>query len=110
VYINEFVDTVNNFVDSFFERPYTARMGTKDAQLAEAFGAKLRELRLAAEMSQGDLGKRCSPAMQIQAIARYEAGVSGPTLAVVYRLAAALGVEPGELLPAIDGKARTKKK
>jgi transcriptional regulator with XRE-family HTH domain len=83
-------------------------MGTKDKQLAIAFGAKLRELRLAAGLTQEQLGAATSPSMQSQAIVRYESGDRGPTLAVIYRLAAALKVDPCDLLPTLPAKKKGK--
>lgn len=77
-------------------------MGMRDEKLAAAFGARLRELRIAAGLTQADLAARTDPPMQDKAIARYEAGDRGPTLALVYRLAEALGLGPAELLPPAD--------
>ncbi len=74
-------------------------MDVKDDALAGAFGARLRELRAAAGLTQAQLADAVKPPMQPAAIARYEAGDRGPTLVVVYRLAAALGLSPRELLP-----------
>lgn len=74
-------------------------MGTKDSALAEAFGALLRKLRTDAGLTLEGLGERMSPPMHAQAVARYEAGERGPTLAILYRLAVALNVSPCDLLP-----------
>lgn len=74
-------------------------MGTKDDQLAADFAALLRELRTAAGLTQGQLGERIDPPMQLQAIARYESGTRAPTLPLLYRLAKALGCKPCDLLP-----------
>jgi transcriptional regulator with XRE-family HTH domain len=75
-------------------------MGAKDKQLAEAFAAKVRELRTAASITQAELGERAG--MQPQAVARYEKGDRLPTLAILYQLAAALRCTPCDLLP--EGK------
>lgn len=77
-------------------------MGTKDDQLAQAFAARLRDLREKADLTLAELAARVVPPMQAQAVARYEGGGRVPTLALLYRLAAALGVKPCDLLP--DGK------
>jgi transcriptional regulator with XRE-family HTH domain len=74
-------------------------MGTKDESLAAAFGELLRQMRVQAALTLAELGAKVEPPMQAQAIARYEAGGRGPTLALLYRLAVALGIEPRELLP-----------
>jgi transcriptional regulator with XRE-family HTH domain len=83
-------------------------MIVKDEAIAAAFGTRLRQLRAAAGLSQSQLAGRTDPPMQVQAIARYEAGDRAPTLTVLYRLAAALAVEPSDLLPA-SGKRRRRK-
>ena len=77
---------------------------TRNAALAAAFGARLKQLRKAGGLSQADLAARVDPPMQLQAIARYEAGKSCPTIDVLERLAKALGVTPCHLLP--DGRKR----
>src|SRR4051794_21762288 len=76
-------------------------MDVKDETLALAFGARLRELRIAAGLTQAELGERTVPPMQSQAIARYETGDRAPTFGVLYRLASALRVAPAELLPEV---------
>src|SRR5689334_18820569 len=81
----------------------------KDESLAAAFGARLRELRTAAGLSQSQLGERVRPPIHSQASARYEAGAVLPNLSALYRLAAALGVSPAELLPEA-GPPRKKKR
>jgi HTH-type transcriptional regulator/antitoxin HipB len=78
----------------------------KNVALAKAFGETLRELRAAACLSQSQLGGRVVPAMEPQAIARYEAGGSVPTLDVLNRLADALGVDPCALIPRKVKKAK----
>ena len=71
----------------------------KSAALAAAFGKILRRMRTAAKFSQSELAARCKPKMKFQAIARYEAGGSVPSIDVVKRLAKALDVDPCELIP-----------
>jgi transcriptional regulator with XRE-family HTH domain len=74
-------------------------MGTKDDRLARLFAGRLRELRTAAGLTQAELGEKVDPSMQLQAVARYESGTRVPTLAILYRLAKALGCKPCDLLP-----------
>lgn len=62
------------------------------------FGKRLRELRIAASMTQEALGTKAG--MRYQAIAKLERGVGEPTWPTVLKLAAALGVEPNDFLPA----------
>lgn len=83
----------------FSARPYMLENMGKNDNLAAEFGKILRELRKAAGLSQGQLGQRVNKPMQIQAIARYEAGSTLPTLDVLTRLADALGCDPCKLIP-----------
>lgn len=76
-------------------------MGTKDETLAKAFGELLRAVRQKAGLTQVQLGAKMDPPMQVQALSRYEGGTRVPTLALLYRLATALGCEPCELLPKV---------
>lgn len=59
----------------------------------------MRDLRQGAGLTLAELGAKVEPPMQVQAVARYEAGGRVPTLALLYRLARALGKTPCELLP-----------
>lgn len=63
-------------------------VGAEIRRLREAAGLSTRELAAAAEMSQPFLSQ-------------IERGVSTPSMASVYRLARALGVRPGDLLPSV---------
>lgn len=61
------------------------------ARLAFELGAAVRELRLAREWSQAQLA--AAAGMTQSAVARFEAGGTVPTLAVLGRIAAALDAE-----------------
>lgn len=60
------------------------------------FGAKMRRLRVAAGLSQEQLGLRCG--MHLSAISRLERGLRDPQLTTIVRLAGALDVTPSELI------------
>jgi transcriptional regulator with XRE-family HTH domain len=64
-------------------------------------GAQLRSLRLAAGMTQLDLAARSG--ITHEAISRLELGTRSPRSSTLHRLAAALDVEPADLV----GKPRT---
>lgn len=66
-------------------------------QPQQQFGANLRRLRLAAGLSQMQLGDRAG--LHFSEISRLERGLRDPRLTTVVRLARALGVPPAELLP-----------
>jgi len=59
-------------------------------------GEHIRRERLAAGLNQTDLGRRIGIA-QVE-VSRYETGRVEPSLRSLRRIAAALGIEPGELL------------
>jgi transcriptional regulator with XRE-family HTH domain len=64
-------------------------------QIAQAFGAVLKIARAGAELSQRELATRAE--MARASVSRYERGLQQPTLGVVLRLSAALGVHAGIL-------------
>ena len=64
------------------------------------FGAHLRRLRSEAELTQEELAEAAR--LSRPSIVNIEAGRQGVTLATLYRLADALGLEPGQLLPALN--------
>lgn len=61
----------------------------------QAFGARIRELRLAADMTQEDLAEHCG--LFRTYMSRIETGRANPTLTMIHALAVALGVSPGAL-------------
>lgn len=61
------------------------------------FGERLRELRLARGMSQGELASQAE--VTTNYISRLEAGGAAPGIDLVARLAVALGVPVADLLP-----------
>lgn len=62
-----------------------------------AFGARIRELRLAAGMTQDDLSERCG--LFRTYVSRIETGQANPTLTMIHALAVSLGVP----VPALFG-------
>ena len=71
-----------------------ARLPGHDMEKSD-FGRRLRELRLATGLSQKDLAGRLG--VPQSAVSQWEAGVHSPAATDVPDLAAALGVDPGEL-------------
>lgn len=71
---------------------------------AQIFGARLRELRAAAGLSQRELAKRSGTSSA--AISNFEAGNNAPTLGTLVRLAEALGCNVTELVRVLDRGAR----
>jgi transcriptional regulator with XRE-family HTH domain len=66
----------------------------------QLFGARLRELRAAADLSQRELAKRCGTSAA--AISNFEAGNNAPTLGTLVRLAEALECDVTELVDVLD--------
>ena len=69
-------------------------------QVLKRFGERLRELRVASGLTQEDLALQAS--VDRGFISETETGGRNPSVWVVYRLARALGVDPGALLPRSD--------
>jgi transcriptional regulator with XRE-family HTH domain len=67
---------------------------SKEGREPSGFGARLRQLREAAGLTQEQLGERAG--MPYQSIAKYERGAVEPTWPNVVKLAKALGVEPND--------------
>jgi len=72
---------------------------TLDADLGSVVGAEIRRLRDAAGLSTRELA--AAAGMSQPFLSQIERGASAPSMASVYRLARALGVRPGDLLPAV---------
>jgi transcriptional regulator with XRE-family HTH domain len=72
--------------------------------LRAAFGKRIRELRLALELSQEALAERAQ--LHWTYISGVERGVRTPGLDVIGRLAAALKVTPSELFAPLSGRYR----
>lgn len=66
------------------------------------FGERVRELRLGQGLSQEDLADRAG--LHRTAVSFIERAQRSATLETVARLASALGVEPGELMPKLRGR------
>lgn len=67
-------------------------------EVLKRFGQRLRDLRVAAEMTQEELAHAAS--VDRGYISESETGDRNPSIWIIYRLARALNVEPGQLLPA----------
>ena len=85
---------------------YTAFMQPHEEPYAAAFAAKLREFRLAAGMTQTQLGTAVVPPIPTPHVSRYESGKRLPTWEIVIRFAKALGVTPDAFLPQPAKKPR----
>ncbi|WP_059036698.1 helix-turn-helix domain-containing protein [Gordonia desulfuricans] len=68
-----------------------------DSDLARAIGARIRELRVAQGMSMRTLAPLAD--LKQPFLSQLERGVSSPSMLSLYKLAKALGVAPGDLLP-----------
>jgi transcriptional regulator with XRE-family HTH domain len=68
-------------------------------KIACEFGTVLRTYRLARDMTQEQLSERVNVVRSF--ICTLESGKKQPSLTMVFRLAAALGVKPGELVDAV---------
>ncbi len=92
--------------------PRTPRIQAISPQ--QAFGARVRALRLAAQMTQEDLSEHCG--LFRTYMSRIETGQANPTLTMIHALAVALGVPAAALLatdaepdPAPSAKGRNRK-
>lgn len=74
----------------------TAARQTRPPSPQQAFAARVRELRLAAEMTQEDLAERCG--LFRTYMSRIETAQANPTLTMIHALAGALGVGAADLL------------
>jgi transcriptional regulator with XRE-family HTH domain len=74
---------------------------------AQIFGARLRELRTAAGLTQRELAKLSGTSSA--AISNFEAGNNAPTLGTLVRLADALECDVTELVTVLSQRRRTRK-
>ena len=65
--------------------------------IQEQFGARVRELRARAGLTQAELADRCGQGVEMQRIGETERGEQNCTLKTIQRLAKGLGCEPAEL-------------
>ena len=65
--------------------------------IQEQFGARVREFRARADLTQAELADRCGQGVEMQRIGEIERGEQNCTLKTVQRLAKGLGCEPAEL-------------
>lgn len=75
-----------------------------ESTIAAAFGTVLRRLRMAAGLTQEQLGLKAG--LQRKYISLLELGTKAPSLATVLRIATALDLEPGELVSQVSTKLR----
>jgi transcriptional regulator with XRE-family HTH domain len=73
-----------------------SRARPEDAELAREFGQRLRNLRLEAGLSQEALA--AAAGVHATYVGNLERAYSSPTLGTIVRLAAALDVDPGDLV------------
>lgn len=83
----------------------TIESQTGEDVIARRIGAEIRSLREKAGLSTRRLAALAG--MSQPFLSQIERGVSAPSMATTYRLAQALGVLPGALLPVIDDSAVT---
>ena len=79
----------------------------KTTKTGEIFGAHLRELRLARGLTQPQLAERCDS--NVPFISNVERGVMLPGLAMLLRLADALGCSMCELVSVFDVARKSRK-
>lgn len=73
-----------------------------EANVASAFGAVLKALRIEKGLTQEQLGMEAG--LQRQYISMLELGTRAPSLAVVLRIAKGLNLEPGTLVSSVATK------
>lgn len=79
--------------------PSTSSASGADAAISESIGKHVRELRERAALSITRLAAACGISQPY--LSQIEKGAASPSMSTLYRLAGALGVRPGELLPPI---------
>ena len=73
-------------------------------KISGEFGAVLRAYRLESGLSQEQLGEKLDIVRSY--ICSLESGKRQPSLTMIFRLAAALGIKPGELVDAVDERLK----
>ena len=73
-------------------------------KISGEFGATLRAYRLERGLSQEQLGERLNIVRSY--ICSLESGKRQPSLTMVFRLATALGIKPGEFVDAVDTRLK----
>lgn len=84
----------------------SVRVSARAVVSSKAFGSRIKELRIAAELTQDDLSERCG--MFRSYVSRIETGLANPTLSMMNALAVSLKVPVVELFtpPAKGAKAQ----
>lgn len=83
-------------------------VGTSSGNFELPFGAALRRLRLAAGMSQEQLGLEAG--VQRNFISLIETGQNQPTISTIVKLARALGMKASELVAEAEAEADNRRK
>lgn len=83
-------------------------MTPKKATEGVIFGQRLRELRTARNLTQGELAERCGSNHPF--ISNLERGVKVPSLTMILRLAEALECQPSDLIKVFDQGPRVSPK
>jgi transcriptional regulator with XRE-family HTH domain len=73
-------------------------------KISDTFGTVLRAYRLEKGMTQEQLSEQLGIVRSY--VCTLESGKRQPSLTMLFRLAAALGIKPGELVDAVDAKLK----
>jgi transcriptional regulator with XRE-family HTH domain len=88
------------FIDCYERVNMTDHTYSDPATLGRLIGDTIRNLRESAGLSMRELAERAGLSQPF--LSQIERGLSSPSMASTYRLAQALGVRPGDLMPAVD--------
>ncbi len=83
-------------------------LGNSSIEPHVAFGRALRRLRLAAGITQEQLGLESG--VQRNFVSLIETGQNQPTITTIFKLARALGIKPSELVEEAEREVFTKQK
>lgn len=76
-------------------------MATAHSEAARVVGERVRRARLSLELSQEDIADLAE--MHVTNLGKIERGQANPSLTTLIRIAAVLGVDPGDLVREIGG-------
>lgn len=93
-------------VDDLWQTTEASRVAK--AAYVRAFGARIRELREALEISQEELAARAG--LHRNAVGLVEQGKRASTIQTVAKLAIGLGVQPADLMPPLDAESRRRRR
>ena len=77
--------------------------GLKGRKFAKAFGRRLEDVRRSRNLTLTYVSRATGFTTPRETLGRYETGQCLPTVRVLVRLAQAMGVQPGDLLPRLNG-------